>query len=1439
MTTILFAERHPVALRRAVWLCAVLALAVVAQAAQPVVETSTREAVTFSLDFEDPVFAPVGGADDTWSVRIDGCVHTASPGQPVLPRRGLSLVVPPGTRPQLEVVDEVWRELDGRSLARQLLPVLVQDPRTGDVFERPQAIRPGDPLPDKGVPGTVRDDFLAPDTAPLSGPAVRLDTAHRWRGRRVVNLVVFPVRADAEGNAQRALSSGRWRVRFVDDAAAGKSMPAEALQRLRGKGDEQFAGHFLNGHLLQSLPTEAAHHGTALAGKARQAAKGTPLGYPEVRLPAQRTQLHRVRYSQLVTNGLLPGGATVNESEIRLYQRHYSDQVDDPTSDEARPYLEVEVPIHMVGEGDTFDGDDLFLFWGLRPADDLAHDVEVDGVTYQVEGAGDPQELNNEGNIYWLQFSTPDAGESWARMDQIALPASAGSPESAYRRTERYDEAVAYRENVPSIYSDRYYYNSVSAREVEVPLNVQSPVPGQTGAVLRAAMANLSTNVRSVLMELMDGEDIHTLLPQFDMLGNPYEQIYEESVPADVLLVDDLALRVRRVNTTQSLFSFLDWVEIEYDAQYAAPFGRLAFPGGDPGVTTGNLEIAGFPLGEDVGLVEVTDPRNPRFVSLTAANLPQDGDSITLSLSVSQPTEQRRFYAATRMFSTGVPDVDYGAADVVEDDTPPTRLTTDGVDVLVVAPEEFSEAVDAWVEYRQQRDPDLTIHVVEPQAVFDWYSGGLKNPWAIKRLVNHALESPTWGTWALVLMGDANENPRELGVPSEGRVWSRDWVPTHFHIQDASGLAPEVLASDEWYGNPYAHDGNFPSSNEINDMASLYVGRIPCASGDELTRVLAKIQIVEAGGDHAWRRRGIFMSDDSWSSGSLDAGGATLTHHPSERAFERSENRYLAQLWLNNAGQVALEPDTIMLRTYTDVIHPDTTEISYQSDVLDFMENVSSAIPDLINTLSAGASIVHYQGHANHYLMCHEHWFVDDGRSPTARRDVDLLTNNGKPWVFFGMGCHLGDFLQNVIHPSGNVGPGIGEKFLIGTDAGSVASYASSGYEYLQQNKQLSEAFGRAMFEAPPTVAVDGGEVRTRWLLGEMIWKAEREIITTGATTTKRAMVYQYVLLGDPLLMLDAGPPEVDATLAGSGPLEAETELVALDATGTRVVTMQARDEAGIDRLVVRDSEGNDLTAQVVAATPYYDDGRSHIMDYVITLPVRPFPHDVVIDVFDTADRLETDDHPSYTLSVAHESEATFTADGETVDPLTYVFQPGEPVDFTVSVTSAAWLDQDTPVTVEGDNLEVTGTSITVQDSDHLTVSFTATAPAAKASRGVRVIIDGFATAIELESSDVEPADGAVAGLVNYPNPMRNDTRFVFGTNVLSGTGQVRVWTVAGHSVAEVPFALGGDGREVVSWNGLDREGDELANGTYLYRVELSGPLGQVRSDMQRLVIMR
>jgi flagellar hook assembly protein FlgD len=67
---------------------------------------------------------------------------------------------------------------------------------------------------------------------------------------------------------------------------------------------------------------------------------------------------------------------------------------------------------------------------------------------------------------------------------------------------------------------------------------------------------------------------------------------------------------------------------------------------------------------------------------------------------------------------------------------------------------------------------------------------------------------------------------------------------------------------------------------------------------------------------------------------------------------------------------------------------------------------------------------------------------------------------------------------------------------------------------------------------------------------------------------------------------------------------------------------------------------------------------------------------------------------------------------------------------------------------------------------------------------------------------------------------------------------RIQVYTVSGRLVAVVPFAVA-SADVVVPWDGRDREGDRIANGVYLYRVQVEGAAGQARSDMQRLVVMR
>jgi len=88
--------------------------------------------------------------------------------------------------------------------------------------------------------------------------------------------------------------------------------------------------------------------------------------------------------------------------------------------------------------------------------------------------------------------------------------------------------------------------------------------------------------------------------------------------------------------------------------------------------------------------------------------------------------------------------------------------------------------------------------------------------------------------------------------------------------------------------------------------------------------------------------------------------------------------------------------------------------------------------------------------------------------------------------------------------------------------------------------------------------------------------------------------------------------------------------------------------------------------------------------------------------------------------------------------------------------------------------------------------------------------------------------ESTVTNFYPYPNPFSTSTRFVF---TLTGSEipdqiKIQIFTVSGKLVREItqdelgPIRIGNNVSEY-AWNGRDEYGDQLANGTYLYRVQI------------------
>lgn len=1361
-----------------------------------------------------------------------------------VPSHGRWILVPPGTTPRLTVVREDWRDGGGRRLDYGTVPASRPGRDVDESGFLDARIPPGEAVPEGLLVGPRILEERRRGLRARTGPALAVGEVRTWRGRRIAPVTLVPVRHGADGMVTGVLATGAWEVRFDadDQVDAGPD-----LVRLDTRNDERFAGGFLNPGLLRGLPSEAAYHGvrppaTDKSGKVLDVV----LEAAEVRLGVEASDLQRVTAQNLRDRGLLT--ADVDESQIRLYQRRYLARLDDGSG--APPYAEIEVPIHMVGDGGAFAGDDFFVFYGLRSRDDTDFTADLGEGLETIPGCGDNGEWNNDYNVYWLAAATPPTGVQWARMETTSLEAAGGTPLPNYRRVEHHELNAIFRDQIADRLGDRLYLNDHWEASTTVGLSSRwSPDPAGAAAMIEVA-ASAYADSEDAIVRLIDvtlevsagaNTDLGTL-----RMGTVTDRVDTiPDIPAAVL--PGMSAAVHFAPRTSSLWVYINWVRITYDALYRAVGDRLEFhSGGAAGPRP--LEVTEF-AGPEIGLFEVTDPRNPRFVALSAANVVDAGGDWTLSIRPDQPAaDAPRYYRAVGDWTTvGIGEFNHYNATVVDEPVDPLAVTTPP-DVLVITHAEFREGLEPWLAHRRARSAEpLSFHVVEVQDLFDWYSGGMRDAWAVRRFVRHAIDHSGWGSWALVIVGDANENARQLAVRPEARDW-KDWVPTHYHVQEEAIVGKfELMASDKWYvtdrtGETDATD-DFP--DRLNEPWDMYLGRLPCNTTGELDRMIDKIIVAEthtAGQD--WRERAIIIADDSFSDGYGAGAGFYLVYKGSDETFAASQAEVVST-W-STGSPVTLEANFVELSTWLDPLYPPTNPIRDVVPVREDTEDV--ATPRLLTALTQGGLFAHYQGHANLWVLSSEYWLAD-GRH--GRRDLGRVNNAGKPFVFFGMGCHIGDWAQSPSTGGQVHEPSFCEKLLTDSTDGAVASYGSPGYEYTNINAEISERFFDVWLTRPPVGgAIDGGGGgRSRWMLGEMLWAAEADFLADyWGSRYSRAAMAQYVVLGDPLMMMDAGPPQVTAVLRGEPDEEinGEADVTGLDATNLRTVSIHTRDEAGIDRLRVTDSLGSDLTSEVVAVADSLPAGEADHQEvfYELAVPVRPFAHTLDVEVWDTGAPLAADRHWSLTLNVGQEVE--FTAGGETVDPDRFSFEPDLPVTFTGHVTSAAWLHAGMEMDVEGDNLVITDVSFDLakaaeaDKTNTMTVEFTATAPAGtEGERAAELVIDGYPTTWVLQAADQSLAQVSIGRVHCYPNPFRDATRIVFETTAARCSGVIRIFNTAGRTVKRLDLDYDGTGQCVVPWNGRDAEGDEVANGTYLYRIELSAPGGEVASDVQRLVVMR
>jgi hypothetical protein len=1341
--------------------------------------SATESRIVFEVDLSTYTIRPSVHLQGTETLEISGFGKTSEPGKPSVPMRRFLVGLPPRGEPSLS-----WRVDRSQPLgSRRLEP---------------------------GPYAFVREDD---DGKPVVGEEYRIDQGVYEQTRSAIDVTAEPV---ARIRHQRVLPVYIAPVRY--DPSTGETMLATLIhvEVLLGSGAPNRPGseepqvpvrespvwEQVFGRILVN-PEQAAGWRTRSSTRPRDMSESArvseALSGPLVKLLVRDTGLHRVSASTVIGKGF-PGGALVND--LRVFKRGY-DPVSLSETVTDLPYRVVEDPAGKPGE---FDGADQVVFYGQRLREDGSQE--------------DPLEKFSAANVYWLGSSggTP----------MVAVPiepgvVSADTATASFPVSDHYEEDRVFNDPTPPGEKEFYYYNKPNETSFSTIFNATSIDPTQTFQLKARFLGGYHSSVDRILK--LSIRNSHGTTPLNDVLVNDKNVVSYTSQVLPANLIDDggNTFQIDQPPPTSqrtTLEALLDWFTIEYRARYHARGNTLEFNSaslvGDTSITVTGLG------GTDVRLFDVTDPLAPREYTLTPAHFTNTGNGYAVSFR--QTYSSRKDFILTPLSAIH----EIPSADVVTDN--PSGLiggpAENGVDVLVVSHASFLGEMGRWVDLRKAQG--YGVLMTDVQDVFDEFSGGVPTARGIKKFIRHFVE--TGGASFVVLVGDASEDNKHVSAEA-----GENFVPTESYSEYAGGgfNQDEVVTTDNWYA---MLDSDFINENPVlvsDFFPEVMIGRLPFGSVSEARDVVGKILKFEApSAEDFWRRRMIRVADNAFS-------GAPLCYHADEENFQRAEES-AAQ-----TAENAIPGGFDIVRFYlaeklANVEPPHQSGSCDRTSTLASTTRYGGVTSALLGELNAGASLVSFQAHMNRSQICHEALF--ETSMIWGVRDHLQLSNTERPWIVFGMGCHMSDYAIWDEHawyylesnePNGDA---LSELMLL-QKAGAVSTYGSSGFEYLTPNVSFTAALINAFFDDVPTdTMVASNKAQARWILGELMTVAEIQNLVLnsrgGGGDGSVGQTKRYHLLGDPVLRIDGGPPRFDVTVNGV-PFTSGENVASVAGNGVVDVRAIITDEAAIDSVSL-EIAGED-SSRILTKTALNDEDLTAARKYEVRFRHRleAKAYDIVLKAYQAADTTAGRYliAAQFVFKVAASAGLTVNGrpvvDGDNVPPVgEYLFKVELPVFVDGSL-----------IRVERDGEPVSAlekTHPSPEDSITWLVRFTQ-----ELTAGPHQIVL-FVGAAQFAYTVVVGTQAGVLDLIAYPNPFTDEVYFVFRNEVAIASGSVDVFTVSGKKVAhiDIPLHARSPGQNTVRWDGRTFDGAEIANGTYLFVVSVD-QAGQKTTERGKLVRMK
>ena len=656
----------------------------------------------------------------------------------------------------------------------------------------------------------------------------------------------------------------------------------------------------------------------------------------------------------------------------------------------------------------------------------------------------------------------------------------------------------------------------------------------------------------------------------------------------------------------------------------------------------------------------------------------------------------------------------------------------------------------------------LSVLVVTYEEIYDEFAQGVSDPGAVRSLVRWALDTWPDPPQSLLLIGDGSNDP--LG-----------------HSTGYHSVAPvnvELILDN-------CTDSYFTTVHTGSEDPEIPVSRIPASTVNDILVASEKAVALENSSNLGpWANTVLLAADDEWgdTAGSHELENTRICEYLANSIIPASAN-------IQKLYQIAYPwpPGTTV-----NGLHPTKPEVS----------------ADFVEQLNQGVMFVSFFGHGSYDQMTKEKLF--------ASAMVNNLTNAPRYFLYNSFSCSTGFFDLAA-------GDCLAEAFLFHPGGGAAATVACTRTSTTGQNEALSVEFLTQLYKGSFTIA-------------ESLWLSQLNI---GSTRN-----YRYPVLGDGGITLNVtetngyNVEEADTLRRGllntvqvAFPEESSFQFRCLESADSVTFVSSLVDNCEMQYI----RYGSELYSSILSTDPTGDasvsffvplqadtgsfarvDATARVREELGTGFAWPVP------LVDTGIHSEDSDGPEISLSFP-----SSTAGGE----IPTVYQNAVLHAVLSDSSGICILGDDAGSTIIGSvdgGYEDLTDLFSYNHGSYTTGSLDYTIPELlPGTHEVRLVArDGMKNTgqVVLNFNVLSGEAPLIEKTGVYPNPARGPRAFFF-TSSSPGTVSVTVYTIAGRPVWNGSTIVQ-SGAGQLFWNGMDKDGDHIAAGSYIYIMEVSSSSG-------------